>query len=325
MNATANLAELKSECGNLTLMASHPRRDMLIVGVAQQGLWVSEDGAATWSRLGLAPGSAVITNRPSSIQFDPIDQNSFWESGIYNGGGVYRTLDNGKTFAQLGDVTHVDVVSVDLADPAHQTLVATTHEKSQPLRSGDGGASWTDVSAGLPSGVGFTSNSMVINATTQLLGSQNPSGGAGVFRTTTAGTQWTRVYDKGVWGQPLRSTSDTAIYWLLQFGGGLIKSSDDGVSWQQVVGPDIFSSSPGSSSNLIELPDGRLGALGRERILLSQDHGTTWSPVGRPLPFNAWGLIYSSSRSSFFIWHWDCGPVVLSDAIMRLPFDYRKN
>lgn len=83
---------------------------------------------------------------------------------------------------------------------------------------------------------------MVINATTQLLGSQNPSGGAGVFRTTTAGTQWTRVYDKGVWGQPLRSTSDTAIYWLLQFGGGLIKSSDDGVSWQQVAGPDIFSS-----------------------------------------------------------------------------------
>ena len=32
------------------------------------------------------------------------------------------------------------------------------------------------------------------------------------------------------------------------------------------------------------------------------------------------GVVYSPGRRAFFIWHWDCGAVVLPDAVMR--FDY---
>ncbi len=40
-------------------------------------------------------GSDVIMNRPTSMVFDPTDPNRWWESGNYNGGGVYRTDDAG--------------------------------------------------------------------------------------------------------------------------------------------------------------------------------------------------------------------------------------
>jgi photosystem II stability/assembly factor-like uncharacterized protein len=71
--------------------------------------------------------------------YDPENPNTYWESGIYNDGGVFRTDDGGATFQPLGNVTHIDAVSVDLTDPDRSTLLAGAHEQSVLLRSGDGG------------------------------------------------------------------------------------------------------------------------------------------------------------------------------------------
>src|SRR5262249_12710779 len=103
---TENLAGTPSECGNVSLVSAHPDRDMVITSVAQHGLWAGENGASSWTPLGTGPGSAKIINRGSTIVYDPDHQDTFWESGIYNAGGVYRTDDNGTTFRQLGDVVH---------------------------------------------------------------------------------------------------------------------------------------------------------------------------------------------------------------------------
>jgi hypothetical protein len=46
--------------------------------------------------------SAAIVNRPSSIVYDPVHSNVFWESGIYNKNGIYRSDDGGTTFSALG-------------------------------------------------------------------------------------------------------------------------------------------------------------------------------------------------------------------------------
>src|SRR5947209_8338875 len=62
VNATANLAGMQSECGNMGVIGAHPGRDMLVTGVALRGLFGSADSATTWSPLGNASGSAVITN-----------------------------------------------------------------------------------------------------------------------------------------------------------------------------------------------------------------------------------------------------------------------
>ena len=138
-NVTANLAGMASECGNTPYLTAHPASDMLITSVAKQGLWSSTDGGASWTQLWPAAGTQQISNRGSSIVFDPAHADTFWESGIYNGPGVYRTTDNGATFTPLGDARHIDSVSVDFADPQRQTLLAGGHEQKQTLyRSADG-------------------------------------------------------------------------------------------------------------------------------------------------------------------------------------------
>jgi photosystem II stability/assembly factor-like uncharacterized protein len=307
---------MNSECGNVTLVSSNPAHDMLITGVSLHGLWTSAGGTPTWSPLGTAAGSASIVNRASTFVYDPDHPQTFWESGIYNGGGVYRTDDDGVTFHQLGDVVHSDGVSVDLSDPARKTLVSVRHEKINTLRSTDGGQTWTDISKSLPPDLGFAVGSHVINSTTYLLGTGYGKSSA-VFRTTDAGATWMSVFSGGVVGSPLQ-TSDGALYWVLQ-SGGIIRSTDQGVTWTSATAAGTVSAVAGG---LVALPDGRLAAIGNGVVVTSSDHGMSWKELGPRLPYAPAGLAYSSFRNALYIWHFTCdfstqNPVP-ADAIMEL-------
>src|SRR5579859_4326621 len=166
-NVTGNLANMPSECGNLTMLSAVPGSNTIIAGIAQKGLWASSNNGASWTHLGSGSGSAVITNRPQWITYDPTHPGVFWEAGIYNGGGVYKTTDGGSTFQQLGNVTHNEYVSVDFSDPNRQTIVAGGHERSQYVwKSTDGGQTWSNIGLNLPSGTGFSEFPIVINSQT---------------------------------------------------------------------------------------------------------------------------------------------------------------
>jgi photosystem II stability/assembly factor-like uncharacterized protein len=320
--ATANLTGLASECGNLSFLSVRPDRDMLTVSVALRGLWASEKGSETWTPLGVGAGSATIVNRGSSIVYDPDRPNTFWESGIYNGGGVYRTDDNGVTFRQLGDVKHSDAVSVDLTDPQRLTLLASGHERTAVFVSRDGGQTWSDISGSLPKDVGYTSQPFVIDARTYLLGTSDAAN-AGIFRTTNAGSAWTPVFAGAVKGPPLLAKSDGAIYWVTA-GGGLIKSVDKGVTW--TIAAPAASINP-NAPYVVELPDGALAAVGRT-VIISNDRGTTWRSVGPSIPIQPNGFAYSRFRNAFYVWYFECGSAstipVAANAILRLDFDYKK-
>jgi len=51
-NAANNLTSLASECGKPRCRIRQADADMLIAGVAKEGLWSSTDGGKTWSQLG---------------------------------------------------------------------------------------------------------------------------------------------------------------------------------------------------------------------------------------------------------------------------------
>ena len=200
-NATGNLANMASECGNLGLVSANPCSNMVIAGVAQKGLWGTEDGGKSWVKLGAGAGSAVITNRISAIVYDPAAPGTFWESGIYNGGGVYKTTDNGMTFKQVGNITHNDSVSIDFSDPDRKTMLAGFHETNGKVwKSTDAGATWTTLTT-LPGGAGYCTATQVLGATNLLVGCN----GGGVFHSTDGNT-WTNVGAKGVIPQPLVAT-----------------------------------------------------------------------------------------------------------------------
>src|SRR4051812_20740076 len=133
VNVTSNLAGLASECGNMSYVSAKPNEDLVIAGIAQRGLWGSRDGGMSWHQLGSGAGSAKITNRPGSIIYDPLRFDVFWESGIYNSNGVYRTHDGGGVFQALGAIGHNDTVSVDFTDRNRRTLLAGGHEQKQTV------------------------------------------------------------------------------------------------------------------------------------------------------------------------------------------------
>jgi photosystem II stability/assembly factor-like uncharacterized protein len=302
------------------MLSVRPDRDMLITSIAQRGLFAEADGAETWSPLGQGAGSATITNRGTMVVYDPTHPATFWESGIYNGGGVYRTDDNGTTFKQLGSITHAEGVGVDLSDPDRRTLVATIHETTGVSRSTDGGQTWTDLSSTLPPNVGLAGTPLVFNAQTYVVGFHRADG-SGVARTTDGGASWTLAYKGGVVGVPLVAKSDVGIYWVLD-SGGVIRSLDQGATWTQVArGGSIL---PGAGT-IVELPDGRLAAIGKAVVIVSDDHGRTWRAVGPVLPFAPTGFAYSPYRKAFYAWYFTCdlsgSNPVLANSIVRLAFD----
>jgi hypothetical protein len=320
VNVTANLAGMASECGNTPYLTSHPAHDMLITSVAQHGLWASTDGGTSWKQLWATAGAQQITNRGSSIVFDPDSANTFWESGIYNGPGVYKTADNGMTFSALGNAHHTDSVSVDLSDPGRMTLLAGGHEQSQTLnRSADGGATWTNVGMNLPANTNFCTNALVIDKNVHLVGCSGYKQNAvdGVFRTTDGGTTWAHTSAASAAALPLWA-SDGAIYWSLIYDHGIIKSTNQGNSWTQTVQYGVL-----KTGHPIELPDGRIVAVSATTLMISKDKGVTFKALGTAMPFVPNSITYSPYRNAFYIEQFDCGNKVVANAISQFGFDYR--
>lgn len=315
VNVTSNLSGLSSECGNMTYVSSKPSEDLMIAGVAAQGLYGSRDGGSTWSKLGMSAGSANITNRPSSIVYDPADAKIFYESGIYNGQGIFATSNSGRSFSALGNVGHNDSVSVDFSDPNRQTLLAGGHEQKQTIyRSMDGGKNWMNVGAGLPAGTAFSSFPLIINSRTFFAG-LNPSWGGGmggIFQSNDSGTTWTLANSQGGGSQPLVA-SDGSIYWP-NGDGAMMRGTGSGSNWtftQTVASGTLMNVHP------VELADGKIASLSDQHIMVSSDKGKTWQAVGPQLPFTPVGLAYSPFDKSIFIWQFDCGNKVLPNAIMK--------
>jgi hypothetical protein len=314
VNVTGNLANMASECGNLTMLSVMPGSGAVIAGVAAKGLWANSTGT-TWSHLGSGAGSDTITNRPSWIVYDPVNPGVFWESGIYHSdSGINKTTDNGVTFHRLGSIYHNDFVSVDFTDPNRQTLLAGGHEQTQTVyRSTNGGQTWTNIGATIPANTKFSTNPLIIDTQTYVVNlSGYASGTAGIARTTNGGASWQIVTTLGPNDGPPLVTSSGAIYW--SSANSLLKSTDSGSTWN-LVGSNLWPIRP------IELPDGRLVSASGSSLVASTDGGSTWSQIGSALPFTPAGVVYSPGRKAFFIWHWDCGSVVLPDAIMELDFD----
>jgi hypothetical protein len=297
-------------------VSSKPGEDLMIAGVARQGLWESSDGGTSWHRLGGGVRSATIVNRPSSILYDPVHSNVFWESGIYNNNGVYRSDNDGTTFIALGTISHIDSVSVDFSDPDRQTLLAGGHERSRTVyRSQNGGKTWVNVGANLPAGTAFSSYPLAIDSKTFLAG-LNPSwagGTGGIFQSDDSGSTWSHASSRGGGAQPLVA-SDGSIYWP-DGSGSMVRGTGQGANWTwtEVAGDGTL-----MNVHPIELPDGRIASLDREHVVISSDYGQSWRPVGPPLPFTPVGLVYSDFDKAFYVWQFDCGNKVLPNAIMKL-------
>ena len=113
----------------------------------------------------------------------------------------------------------------------------------------------------------------------------------------------------GPQGPPLQA-ADGAIYWQRVWGGGLLKSIDQGKTWREI--------SKAVKDNPIELPLRPNVVAVRSSVFVSSDGGENWKPLGPPLPFKPNGITYSEKGAAFYAWRLSDNMKMERQSIVRL-------
>lgn len=306
-NVTQSVGGDKWGYAGVCLVVAVPESPAVLAGVSEAGLWRSDDRGQSWRQL--APDDTEpIRHRPHQIVFDPDDPGRFWVSGSY-GASPFLTGNGGKSFQRLGSLTHMDGLGVDFTDPRRKTLVVGLHEQARSVhRSRDAGKTWQKIGDGLPEDSNHSTDPIVLDGRTFVI---NTAGWAqkkswGLYRTEDGGDHWAKVSDLGCSGRAL-VTPEGAIYWGICYGNGLVKSTDQGKSWQKLSGPARFGP--------IQFGPGRIAALGGQQVYVSADAGQTWEKLADTLPFKPNGIAYNTRSKSLYAWR--SSEKKVSDAILR--------
>ena len=198
--------------GRVAAIATHPTDPLTIyIGAARGGVWKSEDGGVSWTpksdnEVSLAIGAlALLPSNPQVIyagsgegnllryvQAFPLDSSP----DNYMGNGVLKSLDGGNTWTQQGAAQFIGAAFFRIA--AHQSNpdMAYAATSAGLFRTTNGGASWTQLTNGLPSISGT-----IIAATDVVIDPSAPNTvytafwGDGVYKTTSgasANPSWTK-------------------------------------------------------------------------------------------------------------------------------------
>ncbi|HEY0781156.1 MAG TPA: hypothetical protein VGE98_01775, partial [Thermoanaerobaculia bacterium] len=255
-------------------------------------LFKSGDGGATWTWVYQLP------NVPQALAPDPASPGTLYAGTDRD--GVYRTADGGTTWTlDVHGLTasHVTALTTDplVADTLYASAQATTTNSSITgslgiFKSGDRGASWTPINAGLPDAP--RPNVVKIVADPATAGTlYAPTYEHGLYKSTDSGASWQPIAG----GLPMDAVWDLAIdpknpqnLYAVGFQrlpspqilkNAAAKSTDGGASWTPMAGAltdqylQAIAVDPTTPSRLYA---GELAAFA------SSDSGANWAHIATP-------------------------------------------
>jgi photosystem II stability/assembly factor-like uncharacterized protein len=232
-------------------------------GGVSGGVWKSSDAGATWAPLFdkqpiASIGALAVASSDHNIIYAGSGEACL-RGNISYGNGVYKSLDGGKTWKNVGlkDTRHIGAVIVDPRNANVVFVAALGHaygpnDERGVFRSTDGGATWQKVlykdnKTGAIDVVFDPNNSNTLFAslwevyrTPWSLSSGGP--GSGLYKSTDGGTTWRRLEDRGLpagtigrIGVAVAGADSNRVYAIVESKeGGLYRSDDGGENWTRV-------------------------------------------------------------------------------------------
>jgi photosystem II stability/assembly factor-like uncharacterized protein len=231
-------------------------------GATGGGVWKSTDGAITWTPIfdkegvGSIGSLAVSPSEPGTIYVGTGE--ACIRGNLSHGDGVYKSLDGGKTWKNVGlkDSRAIGKVIVNPRNPDIVFVAALGHPFGPNTERGifrtmDGGKTWEKVlykdenTGGID--IAFDPrNSNILFAslwearrTPWSLSSGGP--GSGLYRSTDGGATWKHLEEHGLpkppygrMGVAVAANSDRVYVLIEAKEGGLYRSDDGGDTWQLV-------------------------------------------------------------------------------------------
>jgi photosystem II stability/assembly factor-like uncharacterized protein len=256
------------------------------------GVYKSTDGGAHWQHMGLAE-----TRHIGRIAIHPADPNivyvaaagHLWGSNPER--GIFKTTDGGQTWHKVlyrdANTGAIDLV-MDPKDP--NVLFAALYQRQRKgwgfngggpgsgiFRTTDGGATWTELTKGLPGGDKGRIGLAVFPGDTRIVYAVVESAAGGVFRSLDRGDTWQHLtamnprpmYYSRIYPDP----RDSLRVYLMGSNRGLYISDDGGRSFR-----DVFSNVHGEDHTLWIDPENtnHLIVGGDGGVSISFDRGLTW-------------------------------------------------
>jgi len=280
------------------------------------GVYKSLDGGKSWQNVGLGKsehiGQIVIDPRDSDVVYVAA-QGPLWAAG--GDRGLYKTVDGGKTWQKVLDIsenTGISEVVLDPRDP--DVLIASAYQRRRHVwtvinggpesglhKSTDGGKTWRKLATGLPTGdVGRIGIAMSPVNPDVVYAIVEAADGGGTYRSTDGGETWAKrsPYTSGSGQYYQEIVADPVNADRLYSMDTYMKvSSDGGATWSAVpettkhIDNHVLWIDPSNPEHLINGNDGGLYE--------SWDSGETWRFFGN-LPVTQFYRVAVSSDAPFY-------------------------
>ncbi|WP_025743704.1 T9SS type A sorting domain-containing protein [Aquimarina pacifica] len=251
------------------LAIDRTNENVILAGGVSGGLWRSENGGESWTKVTRSFQDPSITD----IIQDPRSSKSFtwyYVSGerygnsasaggaFYQGSGVYKSQDGGRTWELLNSTVNqtpgsfdsaFDLVNSIAIDPTNGDLYLGT--LTGVLRSQDGGNSFTEV---LPGGFD-TKAEVAISSTGQIYATMDFGSTPAGFFTSTDGDTWTNITpadfgtDYGRTVIEIDPSNEDIVYFLTRdaAGSGVLSKYDASAATPEDTWTDLTANLPLSS------------------------------------------------------------------------------